>query len=117
MACQEPPSFTALCASLNSHMESSLADAESLLSAVGQPPPRAATATALSPLERRVCTTRSASAELAGTIAFARVWRFVRIGHGLSTAQHESSLAEFEKIEDHVKEVEEELRRLRSRHR
>ena len=59
----------------------------------------------------------NASAELAGTIAFARVWRFVRIGHGLSTAQHESSLAEFEKIEDHVREVEEELRRLRSRHR
>ena len=68
------PAFTTLAANLNSYLESSLADADALLVAVQQPPARtvtAATAVALSPLEHRLCSARSATAEMSSSISSA----------------------------------------------
>eukprot|EP00966_Prymnesium_polylepis_P059634 1382729-Prymnesium_polylepis.1 len=49
------------------------------------------------------------SGELAGLLIFARSWRFVRIGHGLSTSVHEAGHKHVEEMEHHIKELEDEL--------
>ena len=53
--------------------------------------------------------------ELAGLLVFARSWRFVRIGHGLSTSVHEAGHKHVEEMKHHIQELEDELSRLRAK--
>ena len=46
------------------------------------------------------------AADFAGALAFARAWRFLRVGHGLAVSMHETAHA-------HAKELEEEIEELK----
>ena len=58
-----------------------------------------------------------AGGDMAGLLAFGRVWRFVRIGHGLSSAVHEVDAAHLHEVEQHAKALEAEVLELRKRTR
>ena len=55
--------------------------------------------------------------DMAGLLAFGRVWRFVRIGHGLSSSVHEVDAAHLHEVEQHAKALEAEVLELRKRTR
>ena len=52
-----------------------------------------------------------AGAELAGALAFARAWRFLRIGHGLATSVHETGHTHAQHLEEEIDELKLKLKR------
>ena len=48
---------------------------------------------------------KNSSGDLAGVLTFARMWRFIRLGHGLVSSLHESHASHIEEMEKHFKEV------------
>ena len=52
--------------------------------------------------------------DLAATFIFVRLWRFVRVGHGLYASVHEIDHLHMDELEQHIKHIEEELKALRA---